>query len=84
MEWQIKKKTAWDHVAGWLLAAIVGMAFWSLAIHLYDRFVGNEKGWSFYVQDNDMTCQVMKSKGKEHMACLPGDHRVNREGLQND
>lgn len=74
-----KKKTVWDRAMGWILASIVGMAFWSLAVHLTDRFVGNDKAWHFYTPSTDMTCVVMRNKGKDSMACLPGDLRVDKE-----
>lgn len=58
-----------------MLAAIIGMSFAALAIHLYDRFSGNGTAWNFYSPNTDMTCLVARSHGREVMACLPGDRR---------
>ncbi|EMN1576646.1 hypothetical protein ACSDGV_18440 [Pseudomonas aeruginosa] len=59
----------------YMLAAIIGMSFAALAIHLYDRFSGNGTAWSFYNPNTNMTCLVARSRGQEVMACLPGDHQ---------
>lgn len=59
----------------YMLAAIIGMSFAALAIHLYDRFSGNGTAWNFYSPNTDMTCLVARSHGQEVMACLPSDRR---------
>ncbi|MBB1606527.1 MULTISPECIES: hypothetical protein [unclassified Pseudomonas] len=58
-----------------MVAAIIGMSFGALAIHLYDRFSWNGTAWNFYSPNTDMTCLVARSRGQEVMACLPGDRR---------
>ncbi|MFG9198675.1 hypothetical protein ACEPX9_00965 [Pseudomonas aeruginosa] len=64
-----------DKFWNYMLAAIIGMSFSALAIHLYDRFSGNGTAWNFYSPNTDMTCLVARSHGQEVMACLPGDRR---------
>ncbi len=79
MEEGKKTKSVFDRLMGWILALIVGMAFWSLAIHLADRFTGNDNAWSFYSETTHMTCIVARSKGKDLMACVPGDRRTEED-----
>ena len=60
---------------------IVHGAFWGLLIsvlslQVYDRFTGNGKAMSFYMDEIDMTCVVGKDEGQKFMYCLNGDHRL--------
>lgn len=63
----------------YMLAAIIGMSFAALAIHLYDRFSGNGTAWNFYSPNTNMTCLVARSRGQEIMFCLPG-YRLKEVG----
>lgn len=67
---------------GFMMVGIVAMAFTSLAIHIYDRFSRNETAWHFYSPSVDMTCIVARDRGQSVMSCLPGDHRVDKDGEQ--
>lgn len=66
------KATTW--LASALSSAFIGMALAALAIHLTDRFTGNDSVRSFYLTERGVTCFVIKTRGEQLLSCLPGEY----------
>lgn len=66
--------TAKKQLASAVSSAFLGMALAALAIHLTDRFTGNESVRSFYMTERGVTCFVIKTRGEQLLSCLPGEY----------